>query len=74
MGVTATEPAYAFALSRLPGEDLRHTPIGVFRAVSQPCYDDLVRGQIDDAKTKVTGTPEAELTALLNAGDTWTIH
>jgi len=29
---TVAEPDYAFALSRLPGENLRHTPIGVFRA------------------------------------------
>ena len=71
---TVTEPAYAFALSRLPGEDLRHSPIGVFRAVGRPCYDDLVRGQIEDAKAKATGTPEDQLTALLNAGDTWTIN
>src|SRR5262249_39685221 len=71
---TVTEPAYAFALSRLPGEDLRNTPIGVFRAVSRPSYDDLVRGQIDAAKAKVAGGPEDELAKLLNTGDTWTIR
>jgi 2-oxoglutarate ferredoxin oxidoreductase subunit beta len=70
---TVTEPAYAFALSRLPGEDLRHTPIGVFRAVSRPSYDDLVRGQLDAAKAKLAGDPESELAGLLNSGDTWTI-
>jgi 2-oxoglutarate ferredoxin oxidoreductase subunit beta len=67
------EPAYAFALSRLPGEDLRHTPIGVFRAVSRPAYDDLVRGQLDAARAKLAGSAESELAALLNTGDTWTI-
>jgi 2-oxoglutarate ferredoxin oxidoreductase subunit beta len=70
---TVAEPAYAFALSRLPGEDLRHTPIGVFRSVNRPCYDDLVREQIDEATAKVTGTPEAELASLLSSGDTWSI-
>ncbi len=70
---TVTEPDYAFALSRLPGEDLRNTPIGVFRCVDRPCYDDLVRGQVDTAKAKLVGEPNAELGALLNSGDTWTI-
>jgi 2-oxoglutarate/2-oxoacid ferredoxin oxidoreductase subunit beta len=70
---TVAEPAYAFALSRLPGEDLRHTPIGVFRSVDRPCYDDLVRGQIEAAQARLTGSAEAELSALLNSGDTWTI-
>jgi 2-oxoglutarate ferredoxin oxidoreductase subunit beta len=70
---TVAEPAYAFALSRLPGLDLRHTPIGVFRAVDRPSYDEMVRNQLETASAKITGTPEAELAALLNSGDTWTI-
>jgi len=70
---TVAEPAYAFALSRLPGLDLRHTPIGVFRSVSRPSYDEMVRTQLDAAKSKVTSSPEAELASLLNSGDTWTI-
>jgi len=70
---TVAEPAYAFALSRLPGLDLRHTPIGVFRSVNRPSYDEMVRTQIDAARSKVAGSPEAELTSLLNSGDTWTI-
>jgi 2-oxoglutarate ferredoxin oxidoreductase subunit beta len=70
---TVAEPAYAFALSRLPQSDLRNTPIGVFRNVDRPAYDDIVRTQLEEAKAKVTGTPEDELTKLLNTGDTWTI-
>jgi 2-oxoglutarate ferredoxin oxidoreductase subunit beta len=70
---TVDEPAYAFALSRLPEADLRHTPIGVFRDVDRPVYDDLVRAQLDTAKTKVSGSPDDELAALLSSGDTWTI-
>jgi 2-oxoglutarate/2-oxoacid ferredoxin oxidoreductase subunit beta len=70
---TVAEPAYAFALSRLPGEDLRHSPIGIFRSVDRPAYDDLVRSQIEAAQAKLTGSPEAELATLLNSGDTWTI-
>ncbi|NJC69339.1 2-oxoacid:ferredoxin oxidoreductase subunit beta [Planosporangium thailandense] len=70
---TVAEPAYAFALSRLPESDLRHTPIGVFRDVARPVYDDLVRAQLDSAKEKVTRSADEELAALLGSGDTWTI-
>jgi 2-oxoglutarate/2-oxoacid ferredoxin oxidoreductase subunit beta len=70
---TVAEPAYAFALSRLPGLDLRNTPIGVFRNIERPAYDDLVRDQLATARAKVTGDPEDELAKLLNSGDTWTI-
>jgi 2-oxoglutarate ferredoxin oxidoreductase subunit beta len=70
---TVAEPAYAFALSRLPHADLRHTPIGVFRSVDRPSYDQLVRAQVDGAKAKLVGDPDAELGRLLGAGDTWTI-
>jgi 2-oxoglutarate ferredoxin oxidoreductase subunit beta len=60
-------------LSRLPGEDLRNTPIGVFRKVARDSYDRIVREQLDTARSTLAGGPEAELAALLGAGDTWTI-
>jgi 2-oxoglutarate/2-oxoacid ferredoxin oxidoreductase subunit beta len=69
---TVAEPAYAFALSRLPGLDLRNTPIGVFRTVERPSYDELVVSQVENAKAKATGTPEDQLAGLLTSGDTWT--
>ncbi|GAB7041876.1 MULTISPECIES: 2-oxoacid:ferredoxin oxidoreductase subunit beta [Catenuloplanes] len=70
---TVTDPAYAFALSRLPALDLRNTPIGVLRAVSRPTYDEVLQQQVADAREAATGTPEEQLTGLLHAGDTWTI-
>ncbi|MEV4618209.1 2-oxoacid:ferredoxin oxidoreductase subunit beta [Asanoa sp. NPDC049573] len=70
---TVAEPAYAFALSRLPGLDLRNTPIGVFRKVERSSYDERVRSQTESAMAKATGTPEEQLAGLLTAGDTWTI-
>ena len=69
---TIADPAYAFALSRLPQADLSHTPVGIFRRVSRPTYDGLVREQIATAAADVTDR-EAELAKLLNSGDTWTI-
>ncbi|MGW0431421.1 2-oxoacid:ferredoxin oxidoreductase subunit beta [Micromonospora sp. NPDC003197] len=70
---TVADPAYAFALSRLPDLDLRNTPIGVFRQVDRPTYDEVVQEQVETAKAKATGTPEELLTELLHSGDTWTI-
>jgi 2-oxoglutarate ferredoxin oxidoreductase subunit beta len=70
---SVADPAYAFALSRLPALDLRYTPIGVFRDVPRPTYDELVNKQVETAKSKQAAEPEAELANLLNSGDTWTI-
>jgi len=70
---TVDDPAYAFALSRLSGSDLGTTPIGVFRNVARPSYDELIQKQLEDAKAQVTGTPNEMLSELLNSGDTWTI-
>ncbi|MEV6526522.1 2-oxoacid:ferredoxin oxidoreductase subunit beta [Longispora sp. NPDC051575] len=66
---TVAEPAYAFALSRLPEADLSHTPIGVFRNVHRPVYDELVRSQVTAARAN----GEGDLAALLRTGDTWTL-
>jgi 2-oxoglutarate/2-oxoacid ferredoxin oxidoreductase subunit beta len=70
---TVDDPAYAFALSRLSGSDLNTTPIGVFRSVARPSYDEIVQKQLVDAKTDADGTPDEMLTGLLSSGDTWTI-
>ena len=70
---TIADPAYAFALSRLAGPDLRHTPIGVFRNVERPTYDSIVTEQVREARDGEKHTPDEALGALLNSGDTWTI-
>ena len=64
------EPAIAFMLSRLGNVDDGVTPIGVFRAVNRPSYDDEVQAQVDDAAAK---QGPGDLAALLASGDTWTI-
>jgi 2-oxoglutarate ferredoxin oxidoreductase subunit beta len=61
--------AYAFALSRLSGQDLRYTPMGVFRSVERPTYDGLMAQQLDVAR----GEHAPDLDALLAGGDTWTV-
>jgi 2-oxoglutarate ferredoxin oxidoreductase subunit beta len=65
------DPAYAFALSRLSGIALDHTPIGVFRNVKRPTYDADVRTQVDEATTGVDR--KEALDRLLHSGDTWTV-
>ena len=60
------DPSTAFAVSRLA----QPTPVGIFRAVSRPTYDDLMQHQVDLATS--TGSP-ADLGELLRAGDTWQI-
>jgi len=57
-------------LSRLGNIDDGVTPIGVFRAVDQPAYDDQVNAQIDHARA---ANGAGDLAALLASGDTWTI-
>ncbi|MBV9291800.1 MAG: 2-oxoacid:ferredoxin oxidoreductase subunit beta [Frankiales bacterium] len=64
------EPALAFMLSRLGNIDDGVTPIGVFRAVDRPTYDDEVNRQLDEA---VATAGPGDLAALLASGDTWTI-
>jgi 2-oxoglutarate ferredoxin oxidoreductase subunit beta len=61
------EPSAAFALSRLTQATAGATPIGVFRDVQRPVYDELMAEQLDAARTQQDG----DLESLLHAGDTW---
>jgi 2-oxoglutarate ferredoxin oxidoreductase subunit beta len=63
------EASPAFALSRLTRDAVGATPIGVFRDVERPVYDELMEEQLRSAREQ----QEGELGALLAAGDTWTI-
>jgi 2-oxoglutarate ferredoxin oxidoreductase subunit beta len=65
----ADDPTLAFALSRLSGQDLRNTPIGVFRSVIRPSYDDQLREQVRAAEEATPG----DLNRLLRGADTWTV-
>jgi 2-oxoglutarate/2-oxoacid ferredoxin oxidoreductase subunit beta len=67
--VARQDPTYAFALSRLDGEDFSHTPIGVFRSVPRASYDDLMADQIERARAGGQG----DLAGLLAGNDTWEV-
>ncbi|MGY1684050.1 2-oxoacid:ferredoxin oxidoreductase subunit beta [Geodermatophilus sp. SYSU D00867] len=66
---TRQDPSYAFALSRLSSQDLRYTPMGVFRSVRKPTYDRMMLDQLEEARTGGGG----DLDALLAGNDTWTV-
>ncbi len=69
----AEDPSRAFALSRLDVTDgVPLTPIGVFRQVTRPTYDDLAREQLATAAAKVDDRMTA-LTRLVAGSDTWTV-
>ncbi len=71
--VDSPDPAAAFSLSRLSSPDLDHVPLGVFRAVQRPAYDDLVRTQVNEARGSVESATDDDLAALLAGKDTWTV-
>ena len=68
--VAHPQASLAFALSRLTHETDGAVPLGVFRALEQPVYDDLMNEQLDSARE---AKGEGELHALLHSGDTWTV-
>jgi 2-oxoglutarate ferredoxin oxidoreductase subunit beta len=64
------DPALAFALSRLASQPTTPTPIGVFRDVQRPVYEDLVQRQLASASER---SGPGDLGALLGSGVTWEI-
>ena len=70
----ADDPSAAFQLSRMDDPTMAHIPMGIFRKVSRPTYDDLVRGQIDDAVATAGGAAtDTDLATLLHGKDTWNV-
>ena len=72
--VADPNPTAAFSLSRLDDGTMTHVPMGVFRSIDRPTYDDLVRDQVRIA-VDAAGRPhdDAALDALLRGNDTWTV-
>ncbi|RNM16653.1 2-oxoacid:ferredoxin oxidoreductase subunit beta [Nocardioides pocheonensis] len=67
------DPSTAFALSRLTDAGVLHqSPIGIFRDVDRPTYDDQARQQIAQAGQD-QGDPQVALAGLISGSDTWTI-
>jgi 2-oxoglutarate ferredoxin oxidoreductase subunit beta len=68
-----SDPSFAFGLSRLTDAGVLHrAPIGIFRDVEAPTYDDLAREQVTLAAGN--GTGRDALQALVAGGDTWQVR
>jgi 2-oxoglutarate ferredoxin oxidoreductase subunit beta len=69
----SSDPTTPFALSRLTESGYLHrAPVGIFRQVERPTYDDQAREQVATASADVSDRGEA-LAGLLSGGDTWTV-
>jgi 2-oxoglutarate ferredoxin oxidoreductase subunit beta len=72
------DPTMAFAISRLTDSGYLNTsPIGIFRQVERPTYDDQAREQVTAAVAEAgngdAADRSARLASLIGGGDTWTI-
>jgi 2-oxoglutarate/2-oxoacid ferredoxin oxidoreductase subunit beta len=68
------DPTTAFAISRLTDAGYLHrAPIGIFRQVERPAYDDQARAQVRSSEALATTPASERLSALLRGGDTWTV-
>ena len=65
----ADDPSLAFLLGRMRWPHLPE-PMGVFRSVQRPTYDEEVVRQIDEVTTK---NGPGDVAKLFNSGDTWEV-
>ena len=49
---------------------MAHVPIGIFRQVERPTYDDQVRAQVSAAREQYG---DGDLATLLAGADNWTV-
>ena len=68
--INLADPSVAFMLARMEQPDFPQ-PVGIFRAIDRPSYDQLLVDQIDSAIAK---SGPGSLDKLINAGDMWTVE
>jgi 2-oxoglutarate ferredoxin oxidoreductase subunit beta len=66
----APEPSLAYMLARMDYPEFP-VPVGVFRAVAKPAYDELLEAQVQDSISRMG---RGDLEKLLNTGDTWVVE
>jgi 2-oxoglutarate ferredoxin oxidoreductase subunit beta len=64
------DPSVAFMLARMEQPDFPQ-PVGIFRAVERPTYEEMMDEQIDAAIAK---TGPGNLEKLMNSGETWVVE
>ncbi len=67
---TRPDPTLAFALSRLADQPTTPTPVGVFRNVERPVYEELVSQQLASAQER---SGPGDLRALIESGSVWDV-
>jgi 2-oxoglutarate ferredoxin oxidoreductase subunit beta len=68
--INLEDPSVAFMLARMEQPDFPQ-PVGVFRAVERPSYDEMMSGQIESAIAK---SGPGSLEKLIYSGDMWTVE
>ncbi|HEX6044865.1 MAG TPA: 2-oxoacid:ferredoxin oxidoreductase subunit beta [Pyrinomonadaceae bacterium] len=63
------DPSVAFMLARMEQPEFPQ-PVGIFRAIERPTYEDMMEDQIEAAIAKVG---PGSLEKLINSGDTWVV-
>jgi len=64
------DPSLAYLLSRMHHPDFPE-PMGVFRCVERPTYEDMLLKQMSDARE---ARGEGSLESLFDSGDTWVVE
>ena len=64
------DPSVAFMLARMEQPEFPQ-PVGIFRSIDRPSYDQLLVDQIDGAIAK---SGPGSLDKLINTGDMWTVE
>ena len=68
------DPTMAFAISRLTDSGyLNQSPIGIFRQVERPTYDDQARAPDHRRQQHRHRHPHRPTHRPINGGDTWTV-
>jgi 2-oxoglutarate/2-oxoacid ferredoxin oxidoreductase subunit beta len=65
-----SDPSLAFALSRLADQPTTPTPVGIFRAVTRPVYEDLAQQQLASAQER---SGPGDLRTLIESGSVWEV-
>jgi 2-oxoglutarate/2-oxoacid ferredoxin oxidoreductase subunit beta len=67
--VHAPEPSLAYILARMDYPEFP-VPVGVFRSVAKPTYEELLEAQVEDSISRMG---PGNLEKLLHSGDTWVV-
>jgi 2-oxoglutarate ferredoxin oxidoreductase subunit beta len=65
------DPSLAFALSRLADQPTVPTPVGVFRSVERPVYEDVVQQQLVAAQER---SGPGDLRQIIESGSVWDVN